>query len=404
MTVNIHPGKAHGRIAAPPSKSMAHRLLICAGLSQGVSTIRGIDLSQDVLATMDCLEAMGAKYHLSNGCVQVEGIDPRKIEEAKTLPCRESGSTLRFFLPLCLLCGKQMTLRGSQSLFARPLSVYQSICKSQGLQYAKSEDHVTVQGVLQAGEFKIPGNISSQFISGLLFALPLLEQDSVITISVPIESRSYIELTLEALQEFGVSVIWQTDRSLLIKGNQRYCTANAVVEGDYSNAAFFGALNALGGAIKIDGLREDSRQGDRIYQRFFELLCKGMPSVNISDCPDLGPVLFALASAKNGGVFTGTGRLRMKESDRCAVMAEELRKFGVSITVGEDSVVIYPGQFHKPQEVLQGHNDHRVVMALASILTTCGGTIAGAEAVNKSFPDFFDKLKQVGIQVETLEP
>ena len=404
MTVKIHPGKARGRIAAPPSKSMAHRLLICAGLSQGVSTVRGIDLSQDVLATLDCLEAMGAEYHIADGCVQVQGIDPRKIKEAKTLPCRESGSTLRFFLPLCLLCGKQMTLSGSQSLFARPLSVYQNICKSQGLQYAKSEDHVTVQGVLQAGEFKIPGNISSQFISGLLFALPLLEQDSVITISVPIESRSYIELTLEALQEFGVSVIWQTDRSLLIKGNQRYCTANAVVEGDYSNAAFFGALNALGGAIKIDGLREDSRQGDRIYQRFFELLCKGMPSVNISDCPDLGPVLFALASAKNGGVFTGTGRLRMKESDRCAVMAEELRKFGVSITVGEDSVVIYPGQFHKPQEVLQGHNDHRVVMALASILTTCGGTIAGAEAVNKSFPDFFDKLKQVGIQVETLEP
>ena len=179
-----------------------------------------------------------------------------------------------------------------------------------------------------------------------------------------------------------------------------YCLLYTSVEGDYSNAAFFAALNALGGNVTIDGLKKDSKQGDRAYQRYFELLCKGMPSVNISDCPDLGPVLFAVAAAKNGGVFTGTARLRIKESDRGAAMAEELQKFGVAVTVNEDSIVIYPKEFHAPKGILNGHNDHRIVMALSTILTLCGGSIAEAQAVNKSFPDYFKRLSQVGIEVE----
>ena len=400
MTVTIKPGKARGRITAPPSKSMAHRLLICAALSSGSSIVKGIEPSQDVLATLDCLKAMGVSYHYEENTVKMEGFDPHRISGEVTLPCRESGSTLRFFIPLCLLCGKKIRLIGSETLLSRPLSVYQTICKQQKLMFRQDKDGVVVKGVLTPGEYRLPGNISSQFISGLLFALPLLKGDSTIVISTPIESRSYIDLTLQALQEFGIRVSWLNERTLSIPGGQTYQPGETRVEGDYSNAAFFAALNVLGGEVAVEGLKPDSKQGDRVYQRFFELICKGTPSVNISDCPDLGPVLFAVAAAKNGGVFTGTARLRIKESDRAAVMAEELQKFGVSVTVNEDSVVIYPKEFHAPNGMLQGHNDHRIVMALSTILTLCGGSISGAEAVNKSFPDYFDKLCSVGIDVQ----
>ena len=210
-------------------------------------------------------------------------------------------------------------------------------------------------------------------------------------------------MTVKALAAFGVKVTWEDELTLSIRGNQKYTPTDAVVEGDYSGAAFLDALTALGGDVKTLGLSEDSLQGDRVYRRFFPMLLRGTPTVHLGDCPDLGPILFAIAAAKNGGVFSGTRRLRIKESDRAAAMASELRKFGATVTLYDDSVVVFPGSFHAPTEPLLGHNDHRIVMALSVLLSFVGGTIRGAEAIRKSYPTFFHDITKLGICVTEQE-
>ena len=398
MRVKIDPSVPKGTITAPPSKSMAHRLLICSGLASGTSVVHGIAPSHDVLATLDCLSALGASYTVDNDTVTITGINPASSSAAE-LYCRESGSTLRFIVPVCLMSGNEYTLHGSDTLLKRPMSVYEDICREQDIMFQNDGASIRLAGCLKAGKYRVKGNISSQFISGLLFALPLLDGDSTITIAPPIESCSYINLTIHALSQFGVEVKWSDERTLYIKGGQHYAPREVSVEGDYSNAAFFAAMNFMGGDVTIDGLSEESLQGDRVYARFFDMLSRGTPTVHISDCPDLGPVLFALSACKNGGVFTGTARLKIKESDRAAAMAQELEKFGVSVRVDDDSVVVYPADFHAPTEPLLGHNDHRIVMALSVMLTLTGGEICGSEAVAKSMPNFFEALQSLGIKV-----
>lgn len=407
MNVHIFPGKLQGNIVAPPSKSMAHRMLICAGLCAGQSCrIDGISGSDDVSATLHCLQAMGASYRKEGESVYITGSDIKSLSHNIVLDCHESGSTLRFLIPLCLLNGARstVTLTGSAKLLSRPLGVYETICKNQNITYLPRETDLSVCGQLSSGEYRIPGNISSQFISGLLFALPLCDGDSVIDIMPPIESRSYLDLTIEALSLFGVTVNWKDERTLIIKGGQRYHAPESTsVEGDYSNAAFFAALSVLGNDVTVSGLSENSHQGDKAYIRYFEMLNKGTPTIHIGDCPDLGPILMAVACAKNGAVFTGTKRLKIKESDRGNAMATELSKFGVSVKVHEDSIVVYPLQFHAPTEPLCGHNDHRIVMSLATLLTRTGGDILGAEAVKKSLPEYFIMLQSLGAEVTTYE-
>lgn len=399
MIAEIKPGKGKGIMPAPPSKSMAHRLLIGAGLADGESIIEGISGSQDMKATLDCLSAIGAEYKIEGDKVTITGADIRSIPENAVLRCRESGSTLRFFIPICLLDGKTFTLTGSEKLLSRPLSVYEDIFKEQNISFNAYSDKITLGGKLKSGTYKIKGDISSQFITGLLFVLPLLEDDSVIELIPPVESRSYINLTIEALSVFGVEVKWQDEKTLFIKGNQSYKAVSAKVEGDYSNAAFFAALNELGSEIEMTGLNPNSLQGDKVYEKYFPLLGKTGSPIDISDCPDLGPILFALSSVKGGAAFTGTRRLKIKESDRASAMAEELIKFGVSATVNEDSVIIDPSGFHAPEEKLFGHNDHRIVMSCAVLSTITGGEIEGAEACAKSLPDFFERLKKLGFEV-----
>lgn len=399
MNVTISKGRAHGGIVAPPSKSVAHRMLICGGLANAKSTITGINNSEDVQATLDCLAAIGVQYKHTGDVLEITGREVKKDKKIQEFYCRESGSTLRFFIPLALLTGKRSIFYGTPSLLARPLSVYQSICKEQELFFVKEKERIILEGPLRAGNFKVQGNISSQFISGLLFALPVLKKDSQISITQPIESHSYIDLTLNVMKRFGMRIEWKNERTLYIPGGQKYSPVVDSVEGDYSNAAFFSALNVMGGDVKIDGLDPSSVQGDRIYSKYFEMIKRGTPSINISDCPDLGPILLALAAANNGGIFTGTRRLRLKESDRGEAMARELRKFGAVVSVNDDDIVVFPKEFHRPREILDGHNDHRIVMALSVLCTACGGEITGAEAVNKSFPDFFEKLGDVGIEV-----
>ena len=397
MIATITPGRAEGSVSAPPSKSMAHRLLICAGLARGRSRISGVDMNQDVLATIDCLRALGVSCRAEGDVVTVEG--GGDLRPLQTLHCRESGSTLRFFIPLALLGQELATFTGTKKLLSRPLQVYEDLCRRQALEFYRAEDRVQVRGPLRPGEFTVPGDISSQFITGLLLALPLLADHSRIRITPPVESRSYILLTLQAMAQFGVRARWEDEYTLSIPGGQHYQARDLTVEGDYSGAAFYGALNALGGDVRVTGLLPESLQGDKVYKEHFERLLAGRPTIHIGDCPDLGPVLFAVAAAKQGGIFTGTGRLKIKESDRAAVMAQELAAFGTEVTVKEDEVHILPKAFHPPNNPCFGHNDHRIVMSLAVLMTLTGGSIRGAEAVSKSFPDFFDRLRALGIEV-----
>ncbi len=403
MKITISKGKAEGTVQAPPSKSMAHRLLISAGLAEGESIIHGISESIDVKTTMACLRALGAECRISGDIAYIKGIDAKKAKPQSVLSCNESGSTLRFLVPIALLSGNNVMLEGAPSLFKRPLEVYETLCAERGLYYSKDGESLAVKGPLRAGEYRVKGNISSQFISGLLFALPLLSGDSTIVITTAIESRSYIGLTIDALATFGVKVFWQDDHTLFIPGAQRYRPTETEVEGDYSGAAFFAALEALGNDVTVKGLSESSLQGDKVYERLIPMLLRGTPTIHIGDCPDLGPILLALAAAKNGAVFTGTARLKIKESDRAEAMATELRKFGTTVTVKENSIVVYPSDFHAPTEELCGHNDHRIVMSMAVLATLTGATIQGAEAVSKSFPDFFEKLKSLGIVLSQSE-
>ena len=398
MTVKIKKGTASGRVKAPPSKSMAHRYLICAALSEG-SVVKGVSFSRDIKATLSCLEALGAKVQVEGDTVSIGGINLKGKIKSNKLFCDESGSTLRFLLPLCLLFDEEITLYGSERLFERSLSVYEQICTSQGICFEKTSNSVTVKGKLSSGKYTVRGDISSQFISGLMFALSQLEGDSIIEITENIESGSYLALTIKALAQFGIRISRTDERTILIKGSQTARQKNITVEGDYSNAAFLDAFNLLGGNVLVTALKADSAQGDKVYKEIFPLLAKKKPIIDVSDCPDLAPVIMALAAAKNGAVLTGTKRLKIKESDRGEAMKEELSKLGAKVEVFENKITVKAG-IKPPKAPILSHNDHRIVMAMAVLLSLTGGEILGAEAINKSFPDFFERINHLGIETE----
>lgn len=401
MRVQIAPSTLSGSLSAPPSKSAAHRLLLAAGLADGVSHICGVSDSQDMAATLDCLRALGATVERQGGAVTVTGADPRRRPCGVRLPCRESGSTLRFFLPLCLLSPGEATLYGATSLFRRPLTVYEELAREQGLLLRRGEDAVTVAGCLRPGALAIPGDISSQFVTGLLYALPLLAGDSELRLLPPVESRSYIALTQQVLSAAGIRLRAEGD-TLYIPGGQTYRPLSATVEGDWSNAAFFLALQTLGHRVSVSGLSEDSVQGDRVCVPYLRALAAGRPTLSLADCPDLGPVLMAVAAACHGATFTDTRRLRIKESDRVSAMADELAKCGVALQIGENRVTV-PATLSAPRQPLFGHNDHRIVMALSTLLVQLGGELDGAEAVAKSLPDYFVRLSTLGCEVKTYD-
>ena len=402
MRAVFKPSFAKSAVAAPPSKSMGHRMLLCAGLSGGPCTVTGIAPSQDMMATLDCLSAMGVEYDWQGDKVTLRGGEvfssPKEV-----VSCRESGSTLRFFVPLFLLGKQKVTLTGEGRLMERPMGVYQQLCRERTLLYGQEGDKLYLRGPLQPGLYQIPGDVSSQFVSGLLFALPLLEAGSVISLIPPVASRPYIEMTRQAQKLFGVESVWTDENTLRVFGGQRYEARDAAVEGDWSNAAFLEGFSLLGGEVTVTGLIENSLQGDKIYKKYYKMLQNGCPTLDIQQYPDLGPVLMALAAAGNGATLTGTHRLKIKESDRGAAMAEELLKMGVPCAVEDDTITVPGGQLKAPEAPLNGHNDHRVVMALSLLLSRVGGEIQGAQAVSKSFPDFFDRIRTLGIQVETHE-
>lgn len=401
MKVCIQPSVGSGVITAPPSKSITHRLLIGATLAQGESLISNVSFSQDILATIEALKALGAVCEIGDHEVRITWPIQFHKNIFPTIDCHHSGSTLRFCIPLSFCCDETISFTGSEALFARPLWVYEELCKERGLIFEKQGRTLTVGGELHPGEFSLPGDVSSQFISGLLFVLPLLADTSIIRLTTAIESKPYMDMTMGILKGFGVESFWQDDRTILVPGAQQYHGGCHTVEGDYSNAAVFMALKYLGHPITLQGLSSESLQGDQVAEDCFKALSYSGAEIDLSQCPDLGPVLFAFAALLKGGIFLHTRRLRLKESDRIQAMVTELAKMNIRCLVEEDRVII-PGDqsIQSPKVPLEGHNDHRIVMALSMILTQVGGEINGAEAVAKSYPDFFEQMQKSGYHVE----
>lgn len=419
MKARITPAKIDsGNITIPPSKSLAHRAIICACLAPGRSVISNIDYSVDIRATIEGMRHLGASIKEDKDTLFIDGIETFQYD-GDVVNCHESGSTLRFFLPLFSLTGKRATFSGSKRLIERPQNVYEMLFQEQGIDFVRTYPNIIIDGRLKPGELTLKGNVSSQFITGLLFALPLLEADSKIHIEPPFESRSYVDLTIQMLKRFQIIVEYEDAYTLAIKGNQQYQPTDVLVEGDYSQLVFWASLGVLNHSVETHGLDLHSLQGDKKTIDIFQSMnagikvlddgyqfCPGTLNgtvIDLNDCPDLGPMLFALATQANGKTtFQNAGRLRIKESDRIEAMETELKKLGCSISSTFGTVTITGPVKLQGNVTLHGHNDHRIVMAL-SILATIADepiTIDDAQAISKSYPGFFKDLASCGIFIE----
>lgn len=399
MKIKILPSKTSGEVSAPPSKSFAHRYLIGSVLSRGKCVIKNIADSDDISATLSCIEQLGGSVTKDGNTVTVIPTNEKQIENA-VFDCKESGSTLRFFIPVVLATGaKNCTFSGSERLLARGIKEYEKLFENSDVTIKSDEKSIEVNGTLSAGNYEISGEVSSQYTTGMLFALSVLSGKSTLKITGNAESRAYVDMTIKVLKDFGADIAEPEKNFFEINGKGRLSPGEFTVEGDWSNAAFLIALSRLVGRISVSGLNENSVQGDRFSSVAFDALDGENAEIDLKDCPDLAPILFAYAAYKNGGRFTNTRRLRVKESDRANVMSEELKKFGANVKVYENSVEIEKTQLKPPIVPLCGHNDHRIVMALSVLAAVFGAEIDGAEAVNKSYPDFFRVIKKAGVNV-----
>ena len=420
MLVTISPpARIGGTVSAPPSKSMAHRAVLCSALAKGTSHIENLEFSKDISATLAAAGQLCARVESGPADVLVEGLGHFRPVFGP-VDCCESGSTLRFLIPLASLTGQSITFVGRGRLMERPQSVYETLYREQNLHFEQANGQLTVAGSLRSGEYTLAGNVSSQFISGLLFALPLLAGDSTLHLIPPVESRSYIEMTRAAQAAFGVTSHWLDDTTLCIPGGQQYHPRDYIVEGDYSQAAFLAVLGAVKGGITLTGLAAETLQGDAaildILRRcgakftrteaglvFEQAPLRGV-DIDLADCPDLGPVLMVLGLLCEGTtVIRNAERLRIKESDRIAAMEAELRACG-GVLSSEGGTITVQGckpRLHAPEAPLSGHNDHRVVMSLTVLALAADIPLAinEAEAVQKSWPHFFDALKPLGVEV-----
>ena len=428
-TVKIFPTKLKGTVVAPSSKSMGHREIICAGLAAGTSIIDNISMSKDIEATMRCLKAINVAVDeipsMIEGrkALQISGTG-HPMAAADSVDCGESGSTLRFFLPLGANLNCPLTFTGHGKLVSRPLQAYYDIFDEKFIQYFNDNGclPVTVNGHLTPGTYKLPGDVSSQFVSGLLFALPLLNGDSIIEITSPLESSAYVDMTINCLAKFGVQIENEggLHRRYLVKGMQRYQAQDSQVEGDWSQAAFWTVGGSLGDGITCQGVNVNSLQGDQavvdIMERMGAVIKQDANSVTVNggatkatvidaaNCPDIIPVLTVLAAVSEGTTkIINAGRLRIKECDRLAAMTSELNKMGAQITEEPEGLTIVG----KPQGLVGGvqvdaWNDHRIAMSLAIAAQKCAAPIilTGAESVAKSYPTFWEDYKSVGGLVE----
>ena len=404
MKAVLAPSRLAGTIPAIASKSQAHRLLICAALADKPTTIACPTTSADIDATADCLRALGADIRYENGVFAVTPI--RTVPDRPLLDCGESGSTLRFLLPVVCALGARAEIRMHGRLPERPLSpLWEELCAHGAVLSRPAPDAIAVDGQLQPGDYTIAANVSSQFISGLLFALPLLDGGSTITLTGTLESAAYITMTVRALALFGTDCPF-ADRTYAVPAIGRYASPGTVaVEGDWSNAAFWVVADHLcGGTVTVTGLDPDSPQGDRAVVALAERIAAGNAVVDCQDVPDLVPVLSVLAAVSPGRTeFINAGRLRIKESDRLAVTAGLLTALGGDVQEQPDGLVI-TGKERLTGGAVDSANDHRIAMSAAVASLACEGsvTITGAQAVNKSYPAFWKDFARLGGRV-TLE-
>ena len=417
MNIVIEPSPLKGEIAAIPSKSVAHRMLICAALADGPTTLRIPKTSDDIDATADCLRALGAAITVNNEDYIVEPI--AQIENIPLLDCGESGSTLRFLLPVAAAAADRCRFDGHGRLPERPLSDLTDAMKEHGVSFDGEKLPFTIGGRLRGGIYRLPGNVSSQYITGLLLALPLCEEDSVIELTTALESASYIDITLSVLKTFGITVHCERNR-YIIPGKQVFRSPGTLpVEGDWSNAAFFLTAAALNNDIAMTGLNPNSAQGDRKIIALLEQLgavtqkdngrltlrsddLKGC-TIDIQDTPDLLPVLsVAAAFAQGETTFINAARLRLKESDRLASSAAMIENLGGRAEVGEDELTVYGTGLIGG--TVESCNDHRIAMSAAVAATRCSKpvTILNAEAVKKSYPGFYNDYNKTGGKAHVL--
>ena len=404
MNVIIYPGRLSGKITPPSSKSQAHRLLIGAALAEGESTVRNVAFSQDIEASLRCIAALGAETVREGNTVRVRGGGPGP--DMPVLDCGESGSTLRFLIPVALAAGGGIFL-GSGRLMERPLEPYFEIFREKNITFSREGDTLRIRGRLTSGRYQLPGNVSSQFITGLMYALPLLEGDSEILLTAPLESSGYVDLTRDALKTFSIEVC-DIPGGWHIPGGQRYRTADAAVESDWSQGAFFLTAKALGHDLDVAGLNPDSCQGDRIISEYLaRMALPGEAVLDVRDCPDLVPALAAAAALRSGGttLIANAARLRFKESDRLSAAAAVLGSLGAEILEEPDGLTIC-GKDRLPGGVsVESRNDHRIAMMAAIAATRCEApvTICGAECVRKSYPEFWRDYTLLGGKLEETE-
>mgnify|MGYP004639046795 CR=1 FL=1 len=401
MDIIITPNILSGKVSVPPSKSVAHRMIIAAALTDGISTISNVFPSIDITATMDCMKALGAKISFSGDTAVIEG--RKKSPEKAVLNCCESGSTLRFLIPVACALGVNAKFIGAGKLPQRPLTTLLNELPKHGASFVlpNSGDNLPliVNGRLIGGRFYVDGNVSSQFITGLLFALPLLDGDSEIILTSPLQSKPYVDITIGVLRNFGCEIN-ETENGYFVKGNQRFKPFSGAVEGDFSQAAFFYTANTLGSSIEICGLNENSLQGDKkIVEICRSIAVNGSAfELDCSDIPDLVPILSVLGCfCKGKSRITNAARLRIKECDRLAAMEDCLNKIGGKVKALPDGLEIDGAGTLKGGEV-ECFNDHRIAMSMAIAATKCENPLIlrGAECVSKSFPNFFEVYKSLG--------
>ncbi|MCY6485007.1 3-phosphoshikimate 1-carboxyvinyltransferase [Clostridium aestuarii] len=428
--VKITPSNLEGTVKIPPSKSLAHRAVICAGLAEGESIIDNIVFSDDITATTNAMKNLGVIVNRQNLMEIDKNEDNRETLKVKgrkdlkllkdSIDCIESGSTLRFLIPIALLTEEEVTFKGRGKLVSRPLDIYYEIFQKQDIRYKNNNGELPLKakGKLKPDVFELKGNVSSQFISGLLFVLPLLDNDSKIIMTTELESKGYVDLTIDMLYKFGVEIENKDYKQFYIKGNQKYENRNYRVEGDFSQAAFWIVAGILGSNIKCEDLSIDSLQGDKaildivkkmganisITDEHIEVKnskTKGIV-IDASECPDIIPVLTVLAAVSEGTTkVINAERLRIKECDRLKAIAEELNKIGADVKELEDSLII------KGKESLRGGtvdswNDHRIAMAMAVASVKCKEplTITNSNAVKKSYPQFWNDFSMLGGKID----
>lgn len=445
--IRLYPSSLAGEIVIPPSKSISHRAIICASLTSGISKIENIDFSDDIMSTIGAMKKLGAEITAKGDCLYIQGLMTNRIKgtlfdhklekcttndhfndcsnsndvlyknNIETVDCSESGSTLRFIVPIFSALAQPTRYIGRGNLGKRPLSIYYNIFNEQHIRYKYKKDELdlTVIDKLKPGDFYVEGNVSSQFISGLLFALPILSADSKIIITTEFESKPYLDLTLSVLKVFGIDIVNNDYREFIIKGKQQYKCCNYTVEGDYSQAAYFLCANALGADISIKGLKKDSLQGDKEIISILERMVTSAEinegkiynhtkqieeiKIDASQCPDIIPIVSLVAALRKGETkILNAHRLKIKECDRLEATRLELLKLGANIKSTEDSLVINGVDELRGGVDVWSHNDHRIAMMLSIASCFCKEAIIllDSECTSKSYPNFYKDFAELG--------